>query len=103
MAGSNFKPIRMVSDPIRKAAEGQDCTLMTQWCNNDPTTTVHCHIRRGGDAGANQKPHDILGYHGCSECHAHEDEVSDWALLMAMKHTINRLIQMGIVTAKGMK
>lgn len=39
------------------------------WCNFDPDTTVHAHIRRGGVAGMGQKPVDTCGVWACSGCH----------------------------------
>ena len=94
---SFFKPIRCVSRAIRDFARGQTCTLRMPWGNNDPETTVHCHIRRKGFNGVNQKPLDIFGYHGCSECHRREDAADDGDLLRAMMETQTRLYQAGIL------
>lgn len=97
------KTVRIVSDPLREAAEGQDCALGMPWCNHDPLTVVHCHIRAFGMSGVNQKPQDIHGYHGCSECHRRELEAGFEDLMRAMMITQNRLIQAGIITVKGQK
>lgn len=99
----NFKDKRIASSPLRKAAEGQECTLRMPWCNHNPETTVHCHIRKFGLTGINQKPQDIHGWHGCSECHRRENEAGDDDLLRAMMLTQIRLINMGIITIKGAK
>jgi hypothetical protein len=76
-----------VSEKLRKFAKGQPCQMQGPWCNGDNETTVLCHVRRGAGAGTNQKPHDFWGYHGCSECHAHEDTATDGDLLDAIRRT----------------
>lgn len=93
----NFKPAKCVSDKIRSFAKGQDCTLRMPWCNNNPETTVQCHIRQKGFNGWNHKPLDFFGYHGCSECHRREGETGTDDLLRAMMETQNRLYQAGIL------
>ena len=56
---------------LRTLAKGQACQLRIPGvCNHNPETTVLCHIRRGGIAGVGQKPPDICGVWGCSDCHA---------------------------------
>lgn len=99
----NPKPVRVVSTALRKAAEGQECTLRMPWCNHDPETTVHCHIRAFGLSGISQKPQDIHGYHGCSECHRRETEAGFEDLLRAMMITQTRLLQAGIISVKGFR
>lgn len=91
------KPKQCVSAKIRSFARGQDCALRLPWCNGNPETTVHCHVRRKGFNGVNQKPLDIFGFHGCSECHRREDEAEDDDLLRAMMETQTRLYQAGIL------
>tara|TARA_R110000851_G_scaffold331356_1_gene505378 strand:- start:220 stop:612 length:393 start_codon:yes stop_codon:yes gene_type:complete len=76
-----------VSNILRKFAEGKECQMKSEWCSGDNETTAFCHSRRRAGAGANQKPHDFWGYHGCSECHAHEDRVEDRELLDAIRRT----------------
>jgi hypothetical protein len=76
-----------VSKKLRKFAKGQPCQMQGPWCNGDNETTVLCHVRRRAGAGANQKPHDWWAYHGCSDCHAREDEVSNQYLLHAIRRT----------------
>jgi len=76
-----------VSKALRDFARGQPCQMQGPWCNGDNATTVLCHVRRRADAGANQKPHDFWAYHGCSECHAHEDAATDGDLMAAIRRT----------------
>lgn len=99
----NFKEHRVVSDLLRKFAQGQDCTLQMPWCNHDAQTTVHCHIRKFGLSGLNQKPTDIHGFHACSECHRREKEAGDEDILRALLITQIRMIQAGIIEVKGDK
>jgi hypothetical protein len=76
-----------VSEKLRKFAKGQPCQMQGPWCNGNNETTVLCHVRRRAGAGANQKPHDFQAYHGCSECHAHEDTATDGHLMGAIYRT----------------
>ncbi len=99
----NFKNIRTVSPHLRKAAQGQDCKLRMPWCNNNPETTVHCHIRAFGLSGVNCKPEDIHGYHGCSECHRRENGAGSEDLLRALMLSKVHLIQVGIISVTGSK
>ena len=99
----NFKEKRIVSKTLRDAANGQECTLQMPWCNHNTETTVHCHMRKFGMTGANQKPQDIFGFHACCECHRREGEAGWEDILRAMMITQTRLIQMGIITVKGSK
>jgi hypothetical protein len=76
-----------VSEKLRKFAKGQPCQMQGEWCNGNNETTVLCHSRRGAGAGMNQKPHDWWGYHGCSDCHAHEHKAYDRELMGAIYRT----------------
>ncbi len=58
---------------LRKFAKGQECTLLSEWCNGDWTTTVLCHSRPLTGTGTAQKPPDWWAYHGCSACHAAQE------------------------------
>lgn len=76
-----------VSEDLRKFARGKQCTMMSAWCNKDPSTVVLCHARKFARAGMAEKPHDFWGYHGCSECHAHEHEIPIDMLYNAIRRT----------------
>lgn len=55
---------------LRQLARGQACMVRIPGvCNHNPETTVLAHIRRGGVAGAGQKPPDTCAVWACSACH----------------------------------
>lgn len=57
--------------PIRRAARGQDCTMLIPGvCNRDPETTVLCHSNALADGkGMGLKAPDTAACFGCSSCH----------------------------------
>jgi hypothetical protein len=99
------------SQAVLDSARGAPCTArFAGICNHDPATTVWCHLNghRFGKGGA-IKSHDILGFHGCSSCHAYYDVghgtrpiLSEleliWHVLGAVTATWVRLIEAKIVT-----
>jgi hypothetical protein len=66
-----MKSTRPKMTPIRKAARGEDCTVMIAGvCNRDPATTVLCHSNRLADGkGMGLKAPDTEACFGCSACH----------------------------------
>jgi hypothetical protein len=98
------------SQAVLDSARGATCTArFTGICNHDPATTVWCHLNghRFGK-GAAVKAHDILGFHGCSSCHAYYDVghgtrpiLSEleliWAVLGAVTETWVALIKAEII------
>ena len=94
--GELFIPEKIVSKALRDFARGQSCTLRMPWCNGDPETTVLCHCRMKG-TGMATKPHDIWGYHGCSECHRREQEAGYDDLLRAIFETQCRALAAGLI------
>lgn len=80
-----------VSKKLRNFARGQECTVQSAWCNRNPETTVLCHSRRRAGAGMGQKPHDFWAYHGCSDCHANEAELTYEQLYAAILRTQYRV------------
>lgn len=84
---ANFKNPPFKSQDLRKFARGKECQMKSIWCNGDPATTVLCHSRRRAYAGMAEKPHDFWGYHGCSDCHAHEADLEDRELYDAIRRT----------------
>ncbi len=76
-----------VSQPLRDFAEGKECQMKSEWCVFDWATVVLCHSRRRSGTGANQKPHDFWGYHGCFGCHANEHLIEDREILDAIRRT----------------
>lgn len=83
----NFRIPPFKSEKLRQFARGQECQMKSEWCNGNPETTVLCHSRRRTGTGTAQKPHDFWGYHGCSDCHAHEDDIDDSDMLDAIRRT----------------
>lgn len=60
----------MAKKSLRTLARGQECMVrLVGICNFNAETTVLAHIRRGGVAGAGQKPPDTCGVWACSACH----------------------------------
>lgn len=57
--------------PIRKAARGQDCTIVLPGvCNRDPATSCLCHSNSLADGkGMGLKAPDTAAAIGCSACH----------------------------------
>ena len=93
---------------LRKAAQGQGCTLRLPCCNHDPETTVLAHIRMFGWAGMAQKPPDYLAVFACSACHDAIDRRSseEWGfddILRALGETLMRQEQMGNLQIGGRK
>lgn len=54
---------------LRKSARGEDCTLqLFPYCNQNPETTVLCHLP-SLDKGMAIKSPDYWSAYGCSNCH----------------------------------
>ena len=90
------------SKAIRKAAEGEPCTL----CGKNDGTTVFCHLNESwAGKSLSKKADDIAGFFGCNECHKQYDSVSmgldRWEVMRAMYRTWRRLYELGIITIKG--
>ena len=56
---------------IRDSARGESCSIrITGACNNNPATTVWCHLPGiDGDRGMGLKALDHCGAYGCASCH----------------------------------
>ena len=98
--GQNFKQPRIISQAIRKSAQGQTCTMRSDWCEGRIDTVVFCHlpIRRFGLGGMGMKVPDIFGYYGCHQCHAHEADMGWDDLLRALCETQMRMIRAGLIS-----
>jgi hypothetical protein len=95
---------------VLDSARGAPCSIrLPGICNGNAETTVWCHLNghRFGKGGV-LKAHDILGFHGCSSCHAYYDvghgtrplmgEVDLlWSVLGAVTETWVRLIASDII------
>lgn len=99
-----IEPLR--SRKVMESARGQPCTLEFEVCNNDPETTVSCHIH-DDHFGMAMKADDTSTVHGCSECHRYMDQggwigrISQTVLLRhilrAMQRTLRNRIDRGII------
>lgn len=96
---------------IMDAAKGEPCTINTEFCNYDNETTVGCHLP-DGSGGSSRLTGPLSLAFGCSGCHDAIDgrnykgllaEEKDFYMRRGMMRTINRLIEMGLVTVKGLK
>lgn len=98
--GQNFKQPRIISQAIRKSAQGQTCTMRSDWCEGRIDTVVFCHlpVRRFGLGGMGMKVPDIFGYYGCHQCHAHEADMGWDDLLRALCETQMRMIRAGLIS-----
>ena len=65
---------------IRDSAKGQDCTVNSPWCNNNPETVVFAHYGEPGEKGIGLKPDDTSGAYACSDCHDRLDLRKKWDL-----------------------
>lgn len=93
------------SSAIRKAAEGEACTI----CNRNDGTTVFCHLNESwAGKGLSMKASDLAGMFLCHVHHEIYDGraisvplVEDWIYWRAMYRTWARLVEKGIITIKG--
>ena len=98
-------PIRMRK--IRDSARGQDCTVMSDFCNSNPETVVFAHYSTPGESGMGMKNDDSAGVYACSSCHdwldgrAHRgtevDRHIEWYWFRAMRKTWKLLIENGVL------
>ena len=88
----------MALPDLRKFAQGKDCQVrIPGYCNHNPETTILAHCRKGGVAGASQKPPDLCGAHACSGCHdvldgRRKTEYTDLELDYFWLHGMNRTL-----------
>ena len=92
---------------LRKSAQGEACTLgIPGACNNNPETTVLCHLREFGHGGMGLKPHDIAGVFACDACHAVLDRrvINEafeheryWFISRALIATHKRMMEKGVL------
>ncbi len=91
---------------LRKAAQGQPCTLRLPGCDGGGDTTVLAHLRRFGLAGMAQKPPDWAGVFACFHCHDRLDRrdpglpVGDGDILRALVETLRRQFEAGNIEVK---
>lgn len=99
------------SQKVIASAKGAPCSARFPGiCNGNPETTVWCHLNgHAFGKGAGIKAHDVLGFAGCSSCHAYLDTghgtkplISTDTLLecvlSAVCESYVRLITSGVIT-----
>jgi hypothetical protein len=103
-----MKSSRPKMTPARKAAKGQDCTLMLPGCTNQTDTVVLCHLREFGGGGMGCKPHDSEAVLGCAWCHAvidgRQEPAPVWTLgdiAWALIRTLRAQRAAGVLIFKG--
>lgn len=107
-----LKAIRIESKHIRNAARGEQCTLnIIGVCNGNPETTVLAHLPDESH-GMGRKSDDISAAFCCGACHdvldgrvpwpdRFEESYREWYQRRAMVRTWRRLVELGVVTIKG--
>jgi len=96
---------------IMDAARDESCTLnIPAGCDWGTETTVYCHFP-DGTGGSNRLTGPLCGGFGCQGCHAIIDgrtppalsnEDQEFYMRRSANRTINRLIERGLVTVKGL-
>ncbi|MBH8578773.1 nuclease domain-containing protein [Bisbaumannia pacifica] len=109
-----LKRQRIESQHIRQAARGESCTVeILGTCNRDPATVVLAHLPDESH-GMARKSDDISAAFCCSSCHdvldgrapwpdQFEASYREWYMRRGMARTWRRLVELGVVTIKGVK
>lgn len=107
------KPTPIKSKHVRDAARNQPCTLqIVNVCNGQWDTTVLAHLPDESH-GMARKSDDLSACFACDACHsvidgrakwpATEAEFKDWYLRRAQVRTWRVLLDLGVITIKGVK
>lgn len=107
------KETRIESKKIREAAKGEACTLEIYGvCRSRSDTTVLCHLPDESH-GMSRKSDDISSCFGCADCHDvidgrrkwpdGEEKDKQWYFRRAQTRTLRRLIELDVISIKGMK
>lgn len=100
--------MKVISQPLRDSARGQDCTLRLEGiCCADSETTVLAHLPCG-QKGTGMKGPDNIAVFACASCHAYIDGHNRWEVhamdyLRALAETQLHWIAKGLITVRGMK
>ena len=105
-----MKQKRIESKKARDSARGEDCTLnIVGVCNHDPSTTVLAHLPDDSGCGKMGGKSDDVGcaVYACSACHdvldaraidaEYHNFLANFYQLRALKRTIRRMIEKGVV------
>lgn len=89
---------------ILDAAEGEECTMNSPWCNGRKETVSACHSdEQVHGKGFGIKAHDLFIFFGCSDCHiwygSSEIPRAEKRELFHYAHarTLIRLIEKGVI------
>ena len=87
---------------IRKAAQGQPCTLRLTGCLPGNETVVFCHLNTPFK-GIGLKSPDLFGVDACAHCHDVLDrrkkgDITDADKLRALFETQKRRLDMGLIS-----
>ena len=104
----NRKPLK--SNALRRAPQEYCIEHAQAYCAGcdgpaEPGSVVLAHLPNPGDAGISQKTDDWWGAWLCPDCHHEADHGFyrrdyEWRAI-AIKRTISKLIQEGLITVKG--
>ena len=107
-----MKRIRIESKAIRNAANGELCTVQIAGiCRHSTETTVLAHLP-DESGGMGRKSDDLSGVFACDLCHdcidgrrpwGGEYEAREWYQRRAQVRTWRRLVELGIVSIKGVQ
>lgn len=95
-----------MTHPLRKAAQGQPCTLRLPGCDGGVVsgTTVLAHLYVGPKAMGGKGP-DWFGCHACMWCHSALDAYNAddryKVMLQALQETLQNLFDRGLITISG--
>lgn len=107
-----LKRQRIESQHIRRAAQGELCMVQIMGiCCHDTATTVLAHLP-DESGGMGRKSDDLAAVFSCWACHDAIDgrrpwpdveATREWYLRRAMVRTWRRLVEMGVITIRGVK
>jgi hypothetical protein len=107
-----MKRQRIESQHIRRAAQGELCTVQIMGiCRHDPATTVLAHLP-DESGGMGRKSDDISGVFACDLCHdcidgrrpwPDSEATREWSMRRAQVRTWRRLVELGVVVIKGVR
>ncbi|WP_043530442.1 nuclease domain-containing protein [Litchfieldella xinjiangensis] len=109
-----LKTLRVESQAMRNAARAERCTLeILGVCSHREETTVLAHLPDESH-GISRKSDDISAVFACSNCHnvidgdsrgwpADEYRQREWYFRRAQTRTWRRLLELGVISIKGVR
>lgn len=108
------KMTRIESKPLRQAAQFERCTLnILGACTADTQTTVLAHLPDESH-GMSRKADDLSACFACAGCHdvidgrvpwpdEFERSYAEWYFRRAQTRTWRRLVELGVISIKGVQ